>query len=105
MKTCLAVLVLLGTLFGCRAANELTGPDRPVPPTSEPTLAAPDPRMHPVVVTRPRVAAVVTTRPQVTPAFPCQVVSGDFEWKNAPCQPCEHVTGNFQPKNKPCYED
>jgi hypothetical protein len=105
MKNFLGVLVLLVPLLGCQGANEVTGPDRPEPIPPERTVAAPNPRLDPVVVPRARVVALVTERPHRR-LSPCPVASADFEWKNGPCEPCEHVPmGNFEPKNKPCYED
>ena len=106
MKLHVATLVLLVTLFGCQGANELTGPARSDSVRRlERTMAAPDPRMQPVVVPRDRGSAVEMTRPQVvTPRlYPCLIASGDVEWKNEPCRPCDDVTTGFEQKNKPCY--
>lgn len=107
MRTHLAVLALLITLFGCQGANELTGPAGPdAAKRPERTMAAPDPRVHPVVVPRLRGSAVEMTRPQVvTPRlYPCLIASGDVEWKNEPCRPCDDVTTGFEQKNKPCHD-
>lgn len=107
MKSCFSVLVLLLSLLGCEAANEITGPARPesVPPWPEQATAASNPRMPPVVVPQTRGDALVATRPQPTPVHPCHAVSGDLKRKNGYCEPCEHVTGNLKRKNKPCYND
>jgi len=105
MKRFLGVLILLVPLLGCQGANEVTGPDRPASVPPERTVAAPNPRLDPVVVPRSHVVAVVTARPHRRPPL-CRAASGELAWKNGPCEPCEHVPmGNFEQKNKPCYED
>jgi len=107
MNRYFATLGLVVAMLGCQGANDVTGPNRLESglPGPEPTIAPPNPRMHPVVISQRRDPAVVAGRPQVTPrAFPCQVASGEVEWKNKPCEPCV-VTNNFEYKNKPCYED
>ena len=98
MKTQIAVLVTVMTLFGCQGANEVTGPDPPASValrperTPERILAAP--RTDPVVASRPHGAALLTTRPPPpTPRlYPCLVAPGNVQWKNEPCRPCDDVT-------------
>ena len=109
MKTQIALLVLLTTLWGCGDANEVTGPALPVavkrtqPPTTTPR---PESRAQPLVIPNPRGVGSPPTRPYSTPTprtYPCLVDPGDIE-KNEPCRPCDDITvsPDFQPKNKPC---